>query len=140
MNLKIQLLKYSSILLHKKITAMENNTAPIESLLQRAEDYGKTTLTLLKLNAVDKSADIFSYLVVKLVLLLVAVLLLFTFSVGLSLWLGEWLGKTYYGFFATTGIYLLIGLVIYIFKTVWIGAPVRNAVITEILKKHDHEK
>jgi hypothetical protein len=119
---------------------MENNTAPIESLLQRAEDYGKTTLTLLKLNAVDKSADIFSYLVVKLVLLLVAVLLLFTFSVGLSLWIGEGLGKAYYGFFTTTGIYLLIGLVIYIFKTVWIGAPVRNAVITEILKKHDHEK
>ena len=64
---------------------MENNTTPIELLLQRAEDYGKTTLTLLKLNAVDKSANMFSYLAIKMILSLVVVLLLFTFSIGLNL-------------------------------------------------------
>ena len=119
---------------------MENNTTPIESLFQRAEDYGKTTLTLLKLNAVDKSADVFSYLVIKLVLFLVVVLFLFTLSIGVSLWVGELLGKSYYGFFTITGTYLLIGLLIYIFKTSLIGAPVRKAVITEILKKDDDDE
>jgi len=119
---------------------MENNTTPIESLFQRAEDYGKTTLTLLKLNAVDKSADILSSLVQKLVLLSVVVLFLFTLSIGISLWIGELLGKSYYGFFIVTGSYLLIGLLIHIFKADFIGHPVRNAVITELLKKDDHER
>lgn len=119
---------------------MENNTTPIESLLQRAEDYGKTTLTLLKLSAVDKSADVFSSLVIKLVLLLVVVLFLLMLSIGVSLWLGELLGKLYYGFFIVTGSYLLIGLLVNIFKATLIGAPVRKAVITEILKKDDDDE
>ncbi len=120
---------------------MENNTTtPIELLIQRAEDYGKTTLTLLKLNAVDKSADMLSYVVIKLVLLMVVVLFLFTFSIGLSLWAGELLGKTYYGFFAVTGLYILIASLMYIFRINWIGTPVRNAVIVELLKKEEHEK
>ena len=119
---------------------MENNTTPIESLFQRAEDYGKTTLTLLKLNAVDKSADVFSFLVIKMILFLVVVLFLFTLSIGMSLWIGELLGKTYYGFFTITGSYLLIGLLIYIFQNSLIGGPVRKAVITEILKKDDDDE
>lgn len=119
---------------------MENDTTPIELLFQRAEDYGKTTLTLLKLNAVDKSANVFSYLAIKLVLLLVVVLFLFTLSIGLSLWLGELLGKAYYGFFVITGLYVFLGLLIYTFRSTWISTPVRNGVITELLKKEEHEK
>lgn len=119
---------------------MENDTTPIELLFQRAEDYGKTTLTLLKLNAVDKSANVFSYLVIKLILLLVVVLFLFTFTIGLSLWLGELLGKSYYGFFVVTGIYVFLGLLIYTFRSIWISTPVRNAVITELLKNDDYEE
>jgi hypothetical protein len=119
---------------------MENNTTPIESLFEKVEDYGKTTLTLLKLNAVDKSADVFSFLAIKMVLFLFVVLFLFTLSIGISLWLGELLGKSYYGFFVTTGSYFLIGLFIQIFKTSLIGATVRKAVISEMLKKDDDEE
>jgi hypothetical protein len=118
---------------------MENNTTPIELLFQRAEDYGKTTLTLLKLNAVDKSANMFSFLAIKLILLLVVVLFLFTLSIGLSLWVGELMGKAYYGFFTVTGLYVLIGGLTYVFRWIWIGTPVRNAVINELLKKDDDE-
>ena len=119
---------------------MENNATPIELLFQRAEDYGKTTLTLLKLNAVDKSADVLSYVVIRLIMLLVVALFMLTLSIGLSLWIGELLGKTYYGFFTVTGLYLLVGSLLYVFKADWIGTPVRNAVIVELLKKEEHEK
>lgn len=119
---------------------MENNVTPIELLFQRAEDYSKTSLTLLKLNAVDKSANMFSYLMIKLTLLLVFTLFLLTFSIGLSLWIGELLGKAYYGFFVVTGLYILAGSLVYIFGSNWIGTPIRNAVIAELLKKEDHEK
>lgn len=119
---------------------MENNTTPIESLFEKVEDYGKTTLTLLKLNAVDKSADVFSFLAIKMIIFLFVVLFLFTLSIGVSLWLGELLGKSYYGFFVTTGLYFLIGLFVQIFKTSLIGAPVRKAVILEMLKKDDDEE
>lgn len=119
---------------------MENNVTPMELLFQRAEDYSKTTWTLLKLTAIDKSADVAAYLAIRLMLLLVVALFLLTFSIGLSLWAGEVLGKAYYGFFAVTGLYIFIGLLIYIFKSIWIATPVKNAVIINLLKKGEHEK
>jgi len=36
---------------------MEENAKLIESLLEKAADYGKTTLDLIKLKAIDKSTD-----------------------------------------------------------------------------------
>ncbi len=115
---------------------MENNaTSSIEMLIQKAEDYGKTTVTLLKLNAVDKASGLVSGIAIKLTLFLVVALFLFTFSVGLALWIGEQQGKTYFGFFTVTGIYVLIGLFLYIFRFKLIGTPIRNAVIIEMLKK-----
>ena len=46
---------------------MTDRETPIETLLQRAEDYSKTTIELFKLNAVDKSADVVSSLVSRIV-------------------------------------------------------------------------
>jgi hypothetical protein len=45
---------------------MTDNTTPIATLFERAEDYSKTTLKLFKLNAIDKSADVASSLAASL--------------------------------------------------------------------------
>lgn len=115
---------------------MENNATSLEMLLQKAEDYGKTTLTLLKLRMVDKSANMFSSIAIGLAFFLIVALFLFLFSVGLALWIGELEGKMYWGFFTVTGIYIVIGLILYVFRAKWIGAPVKNAVIVEMLRKN----
>lgn len=114
---------------------MENNTTPTELLLERVEDYAKTTITLLRLTAVDKSANLFSSIAIKITLFLVVVLFLFMLSVGLSLWAGTMLGEMYYGFFAVTGMYLVVFGLLYIFRMKLIGNPVRNAIVVEMLKK-----
>ena len=45
-----------------KITeAMEDNAKLIESLLERAVEYGKTSLELVKLKALDKTSDVSIY-------------------------------------------------------------------------------
>ena len=41
---------------------MSNNATPIELLLEDAADYGKTTLELVKLQAVATCADVVSVL------------------------------------------------------------------------------
>ena len=114
---------------------MENNATPIELLIDRVEDYAKTTTTLFRLTAVDKSANIFSSLVIKLTLLVVVVLFLFMLSIGLSFWIGKMIGEIYYGFFSVTGIYVVIFTFLYLFRQKLIGNPVRNAMVVEMLKK-----
>jgi len=119
---------------------MENNASPITKLIQRAEDYAKTTITLYKLTTVQKSADIISGVVSKLLLLLVIAFFLLMLSIGASLWIGDILGKPYYGFFVMTAFYLLVFTTLYIFRTQLIQIPTRNAVVVEMLKKDSHEE
>lgn len=111
---------------------MENQTTTIEKLIEKAGVYVKTTLELCKYETVNKSADMFSVLAVKLVLTIVV----FTFSIfiniGLALCLGKYFGETYYGFFIISFVYLLLGIILYIFKNKWIKYPVSNFIISQM--------
>ena len=78
---------------------MEENANLLETLLERASEYGKTSIELARLKALDKTTEIVSSVIpLSVVILLVASSLLFL-NLGLAFWLGEVLGKIYYGFF-----------------------------------------
>lgn len=115
---------------------MENNTATIEQLIEKAEVYGKTTLELCKLNTIYKATTLFSSLAIKLVILVVAVFFSLMVNIGLALWIGEYYGKTYYGFFIIAAFYLLLVFVIYLFRNLWIRNPVSNFIISHCLNKN----
>jgi hypothetical protein len=111
---------------------MENSTTTIEKLIEKAEIYSKTSLELCKYQAVNKSADIFSYLAVKMAIGLVVVLFLLMLNVALALWLGKELGEVYYGFFAVAFCYFCLSILLYIFREEWIKNPVSNFIINKI--------
>jgi len=119
---------------------METNTTPVETLFVKAEDYSKTTIELFKLYAVDKTADVVSSLATQIAIYTVVVLFILTFNIGLALWLGDVLGKTYYGFFIIAGLYVLVCALVYAFRDQWVKTPVANSIIGQILTKKQHEK
>jgi fatty acid desaturase len=113
---------------------MEDNEKLIESLLERAADYGKTTYELVKLKTLDKTSDVVSSLIPhSFVFVLIALFMLF-FNLGLAFWLGEILGKTFYGFFVVAAFYGLIGIVIHFFMHKWLKKLVCNYIIKNVLK------
>ena len=114
---------------------MEDSTATIEKLIEKAEVYGKTTLELCKFNTIYKAANIFSSLALRLVLLLVAVLISLMVNIGLALYLGDYYGKTYYGFFIVALFYFVLGIIIYVFRNQWVKNPVSNFIISHSLRK-----
>ena len=114
---------------------MEDNTSTIEMLFERAEDYTKTTIDLVKLTAVDKTADVLSSLISRLTVSIVFVMFAFLVNIGLSLWVGELVGKIYYGFFIVSTIYLVLAIVLYIVKEKLLKMPISNFIITKMLKK-----
>ena len=115
---------------------MENTTATIEKLIEKAEAYSKTTLELYKFNAIYKVANIFSLLAIKLVLFVVAVFFLLMINIGFALYLGEYFGKTYCGFFVMALFYLFLGLIIYLFGNQWIKDSVSNFIIKQSLNEN----
>ena len=115
---------------------MENNATTIEMLFERAEDYTRTTVELAKLHAVDKTADVMSSLLSRLTVSIVIAMFAFLANIGLSLLIGELVGKLYYGFFIVSSLYLLIAIILYIFKDEWIKMPISNFMIVKMLKKN----
>lgn len=116
---------------------MTENTTPIATLFERAEDYGKTTIELLKLNAIDKSADVVSSLVSRFAVIMIVVFSVLICSIGGALWLGKCLGDAYYGFFIVGGIYALIALLLQVFRHQWLKNPVSNSIINQMLKQKE---
>jgi hypothetical protein len=115
---------------------MENNSSTIEMLLKRAEDYTRTTVELMKLQAVDKSADVVSSLLSRMIVSIVFVLFAFLVNIGLSFWVGELLGKIYFGFLVVSAFYLLIAFILYIVRDKVLKTPIRNFIIIRMLKKN----
>lgn len=113
---------------------MEDSKKLLETLVDRVTDYGKTSYELVKLQAVDKSSDVVSSVIPHtLVLILVASFMLF-FNLGLAFWLGEILGKLFYGFFIVAAFYILVGLVVHLFMHKQLKEIIRNYVIKQLLK------
>ena len=115
------LLKKPKFESNPKIDNMDEQSGLIESLIEKGEQYGKTTLELLKLKTIDKSADVASNLVSWLIVIIFAVLFFLILNIGVALWLGEILGKSYYGFFVVSGFYALLALIFGIFRSIEIN-------------------
>lgn len=112
---------------------MSNNATAIETLFEKAGDYGKVSMELFKLQAIDKSAEVLSALASKLVVTIVVALFTLSINIGLALWIGELLGKVYYGFFIVAGFYAVIATLCYIFRRQWIKDPVSTTIIRKMM-------
>ncbi|HEX7584053.1 MAG TPA: hypothetical protein VF373_05155 [Prolixibacteraceae bacterium] len=113
---------------------MDEQSGLIESLIEKGEQYGKTTLELLKLKTLDKSADVVSNLVSWLIVVIFAVLFFLILNIGIALWLGELLGKSYYGFFVVSGFYALLAIISAVFRKQLIKKPINESIITQVLE------
>lgn len=112
---------------------MENKTTIFEPLFERAQAFGKTSFELYKLKAVEKTSGISSTFVSRAIAFFVLFLFVLMASFGIALWLGDVLGKAYYGFLCVAGFYGIVGGVLYFFMHNWIKKGVNNSIIKEIL-------
>ena len=113
---------------------MEDNTKLLESLLEKATDFGKTSFELVKLKTLDKSTDIVSSLVPNSIVFVLIVTFMLFLNLGIALWLGDILGKIFYGFFVVAAFYIFAGIVIHFFMHKWIKKLVGNYFIKLMLK------
>ena len=118
---------------------MNNPATSIELLLEKAENFGKTSLELYRLKLLDKSTEAISQLITHLLVFMVVALFVFFISIGCSLYIGAYWGNNYYGFFAVGGFYLILALVIYAFRISLIKLPINNALIAQLENKKDDE-
>ncbi|MDO7172343.1 hypothetical protein [Mariniflexile sp. AS56] len=113
---------------------METIATNIELLFDKAKNYVEINIELVKLYAIDKAADVISSLMARLVIIMgVAMFILFV-NISLSLYLGELLGKDYFGFLVVSGLYLLLTIFLNYNRDKIIKTRITNLVIAKLLK------
>ncbi|HBI01334.1 MAG TPA: hypothetical protein PLL09_04025 [Flavobacterium sp.] len=118
---------------------MENIATNLGKLYDKAEQYSKTSLELIKLNAIDKSSDVISSLAVVLSLTLVVAIFTLFINIGLALLIGKLLADYAMGFFIVSGFYVFVGILIYIFRKPLIKIPIDNIVVGKLMKEKDEK-
>lgn len=114
---------------------MDTELPSIEALFETTQEYSKTTIKLLKLNAIQTLTDTISSLVARLALFTCIILAAFMVNIGIALWLGALLGASYYGFFVVAASYAGIAGMLHFFQHWWIKIPISNAIIAQLLPK-----
>jgi hypothetical protein len=114
---------------------MEEKTNLLRSLLDVATDYGETSIELVRLKMLDKTTDIVSSLVPLFIVIVLLVSFLLFVNLGIAIWLGEILGRTFYGFMVVAGFYIITAIFIRIFLHKWIKRLVGDYMVKRLLKK-----
>lgn len=111
---------------------METKENIIEPLIERVEEYTKISLELIKLKSLDKTCEITSTLISRLLLVVILSLFMLSLTVAAGFWLGDLFGKNYYGFAAVALFYGFIAVLIYFIHPL-IKARINNSIIKLIL-------
>jgi hypothetical protein len=112
---------------------MEKDHISIQTLIEKAEEYSKTSVEIFKLKSVDKLAHVISSLLIRISLLIILSSCITLLNIGLSLWIGDLLGKTYYGFLVVAGVYAFIALLLNSYLNIYIKVPVSSFIINLML-------
>ena len=103
-------------------------------LISKTEKFTKTSIDLLKLNMVEKTADVVSSITSKLIILLIVAMFIFFLNIGLSLWISDRLQSSYLGFLIVSGFYLIISVVAYYYQHQWLKNPISDRIVLKLLK------
>lgn len=112
---------------------METKESLIQPLWDSVEEYSKTSFELIRLKAVDKTADVASMLLSRLTLLSALFLFAITLNIGIAIWLGDILGKNYYGFLIVALFYGLVGIILF-FLHPTIKTRINDSIIIKVFK------
>jgi hypothetical protein len=117
-----------------KVQEMDERENILSSLLDSVEEYGKTSFELFKLKRLDKASDIAGTVISRIAAIIAFVTFLLMASFGAAFWLGDVLGRMWYGFFVVAAFYGLLGLLVYFVMHKGLKKILTDMIIHQTLK------
>ncbi len=113
---------------------MDEEKSFTERLYDKGVQYVETTIELYKLKGISAISGIFAGIAIGFVIWVIFLMFLLFLSIGAAFYFGDVLGKLYYGFFIVSGIYLLIGAIIFLVGIKNIKAKINNFIVGKLFK------
>jgi|GEM_PF-1436227 fructose-specific phosphotransferase system IIC component len=111
----------------------------ITSIPNDVVDYINLQKNLVKLQIIEKSTNILSNVITYIILAVVGTLALMCLTIGGAMAINELFNNGYVGFLIVAGIYILLGVVLYVSRKVFITDKIADT-LTNILIKGDSEE
>lgn len=105
----------------------------LEDLICQTKEYADTKIELVKLQSVEKASYALSTLFILMVFGTFFFLFFVVLNIGLALFIGDLLGKAYWGFFIVGSFYFFVGLVLFILRNKIFKAPLIDIFIRKLL-------
>ena len=112
---------------------MENQNDLITPLVERLQEYGKTSYELAKLKTIDKIVRFLANLASRTVVIVVLTLFVVFLNIGLAILLGEICGRMYLGFFCVAVFYGIAGGILFFFMKNWMKRKFSDSIIKTLL-------
>jgi len=103
-----------------------------DDLTNHVGNYLDTFYEAKLLNVVKKTVNIASATISTILVYVLGVFVLFFFSFAAAWWLGRIMNNTVAAFMIVAGVYLLLGLIIILFRKKIVFPFIRNAIIQKI--------
>ena len=102
-----------------------------------AKAYGEQQVRLVKLDMAERFSKVTSGLALLMVLFILALFILLLLSIAAGLYLGNIWNSYATAFLALSGFYVLVGLVLIVFKKSLIINPILSVVLNEMLDQDE---
>ncbi|MEA1875138.1 MAG: phage holin family protein [Bacteroidota bacterium] len=109
-------------------------------MLKKIEEYINTRLLLVKVEATEKLTDALSVVFKRIILFIIAGLVFFFASIAAALWIGETYESYTTGFLAIAGGYLLVLIIMFIFKKQLLEKNIKNDIIRTVFQETNKQK
>ena len=119
---------------------MEQTIKKVEELAEHMKEYVDNRVASIKLGTAEKGSAILANILAKALLILIFLLVVVFGSVGLAYVIARFTGALYLGFFAVSGIYLLLALLVMAGKEWLLRLPIMNAILRQFFKTEEDEK
>ncbi len=104
----------------------------VESILKHLNDYFETRLELFLLNSSEKASVFISSIATFFLIMLTMMFVLLFLSIGSALWIGQSIGNISTGFLYVGLFYLIVSIILFIFRNSLIKIPVMNKLLSII--------
>jgi hypothetical protein len=113
---------------------MKEDPTLIDTLFKRVTEFSMTYIELLKLKTLDRASEVISAIFPDFIVSTLMLVFLLFINLGLAFWLGDVLGKVYFGFLLVAGFYFVLGLIFHFFMRGWVKKTASNYFVRQFFK------
>lgn len=119
---------------------MEKAFAKAEEFAESVKEYLDIRIESAKLTVAEKTSLVLANAAAGIAVVVAFIFFTGLLAVGLSLVLGEWLGKTWAGFMIMAGIFFIMAIIIWISRKKIVQLPLMNALIKQLFNNDEKDE